>query len=53
MWARPWHAQPWTTYDAEGTHEVVPLCPFIKAWIEHHSDYQDLVHVAPRSTAKD
>ena len=37
----------------EGTREVVPLCPFIKAWIEHHSDYQDLVHVAPRSTAKD
>jgi predicted GNAT family acetyltransferase len=37
----------------EGTHEVVPLCPFIKAWIEHHPDYQDLVHVAPRSTAKD
>ena len=37
----------------EGTHEVVPLCPFIKSWIEHHPDYEDLVHVAPHSTAKD
>jgi uncharacterized protein len=37
----------------EGTHEVVPVCPFIKGWIDHHPDYQDLVHVAPHSTAKD
>ena len=37
----------------DGTREVVPLCPFIKSWIGHHPDYQDLVHVAPRSTAKD
>ena len=22
---------------------VVPLCPFIKGWIEKHPDYQDLV----------
>ncbi|MFC0041293.1 GNAT family N-acetyltransferase [Actinomadura rayongensis] len=22
---------------------VVPLCPFIRAWIEKHPDYQDLV----------
>ena len=22
---------------------VVPLCPFIKAWIERHPDYADLV----------
>jgi hypothetical protein len=22
---------------------VVPLCPFIKDWIEHHPDYADLV----------
>ena len=36
----------------EGTYEVVPLCPFIKSWIEHHPDYQDLVHES-RSTAKD
>ncbi|MFN2540308.1 MAG: GNAT family N-acetyltransferase [Mycobacteriales bacterium] len=25
-----------------GLH-VVPLCPFIKGWIERHPDYQDLV----------
>jgi predicted GNAT family acetyltransferase len=37
----------------DGTRHVVPLCPFIKSWIEHHPDYQDLLHVAPRSTAKD
>jgi predicted GNAT family acetyltransferase len=29
---------------AEGQREVVPLCPFIKSWIEKHPDYQDLVH---------
>lgn len=23
--------------------QVVPLCPFIKDWIDKHSDYQDLV----------
>ena len=23
--------------------QVVPLCPFIRAWIEHHPDYQHLV----------
>ena len=23
--------------------KVVPLCPFIKKWIEKHPDYQDLV----------
>ena len=22
---------------------VVPLCPFVKGWIEKHPDYQDLV----------
>ena len=26
-----------------GTRRVVPRCPFIKAWIEKHPDYQDLV----------
>jgi predicted GNAT family acetyltransferase len=38
---------------AEGSRKVVPLCPFIKSWIEHHEDYQDLVFGATRSTAKD
>lgn len=26
--------------------QVVPLCPFIKGWIERHPDYQDLVGLA-------
>lgn len=32
-----------------GVYDVVPICPFYKAWIEKHPDYQDLVHqpVAP------
>ena len=38
---------------AEGKRKVLPLCPFIKSWIEHHEDYQDLVYGAPPSTAKD
>jgi uncharacterized protein len=25
---------------------VVPLCPFIKTWIERHPDYEDLVKAA-------
>jgi predicted GNAT family acetyltransferase len=25
-----------------GTLRVRPLCPFVRAWIEHHPDYQDL-----------
>ena len=38
---------------AEGTHKVLPLCPFIKGWIGKHPDYVDLVYEAPTSTAKD
>lgn len=38
---------------AEGTHKVLPLCPFIKGWIGHHRDYLDLVYGAPPSSAKD
>jgi uncharacterized protein len=37
----------------EGTHRVLPLCPFIKEWIGHHPDYADLVYGAPATTAKD
>ena len=29
---------------ARGGLRVVPRCPFIKAWIEKHPDYDDLVH---------
>lgn len=28
---------------ATGTRAVLPLCPFIKGWIEKHPDYADLV----------
>jgi uncharacterized protein len=28
---------------ADGTRKVLPRCPFIRAWIEKHPDYQDLV----------
>jgi predicted GNAT family acetyltransferase len=28
---------------ASGTRKVLPLCPFIKGWIEKHPDYADLV----------
>jgi predicted GNAT family acetyltransferase len=30
----------------DGELEVVPLCPFIKAWIDKHPDYQDLVRAS-------
>ncbi len=38
---------------ADGSRMVLPLCPFIKGWIEKHPDYQDLVFVRPSSTARD
>ena len=38
---------------AAGTRKVLPLCPFIKGWIEKHPDYADLVYGAPTSTATD
>ena len=30
----------------EGTRKVMPLCPFIKAWIQRHPDYVPLVYGA-------
>ncbi len=27
----------------EGTHRVVPRCPFVKAFIDRHPDYADLM----------
>ena len=36
-----------------GTRKVLPICPFIKAWIGKHPDYIPLVYGAPASTAKD
>jgi predicted GNAT family acetyltransferase len=38
---------------AEGSRQVLPLCPFIKDWIDRHPDYADLVYGAPESTARD
>lgn len=37
----------------EGTHSVMPLCPFIHGWIARHREYVPLVYGAPTSTAKD
>lgn len=31
---------------AEGTHKVLPICPFIKAWIDRHPDYYALQYGA-------
>jgi predicted GNAT family acetyltransferase len=28
---------------AKGDREVVPLCPFVKSWIDKHPEYQDLL----------
>lgn len=38
---------------AEGTRKVLPICPFIEAWMRRHPDYADLHYRAPRSTATD
>ena len=37
----------------QGIRQVLPLCPFIKAWIARHPDYIDLVFSRPATTAKD
>ena len=39
--------------EAEGTRKVMPLCPFIKAWIGRHPDYIPLVYGASTGTADD
>ena len=31
----------------EGTHKVLPICPFIKAWIDRHPDYASLQYRGP------
>ena len=38
---------------ADGTRQVLPLCPFIKGWMERHPDYLPLAYRAPVSTVKD
>lgn len=27
-----------------GEYDVIPLCPFVKGWIEKHPEYDELVH---------
>lgn len=35
---------------ATGTHQVLPMCPFIKGWMQRHPEYQDLAYGAGVST---
>lgn len=37
----------------DGTRKVLPLCPFIKAWIGRNPDYANLVYGARHSTVTD
>lgn len=37
----------------QGQRKVLPLCPFIKAWIARHREYIPLVFGLPASTARD
>lgn len=32
---------------------VLPICPFVKGWLERHDAYQDLVYRPPTSQAHD
>jgi predicted GNAT family acetyltransferase len=31
---------------AQGTRQALPVCPFIKGWIERHPDYLDITYGA-------
>lgn len=37
---------------ARGLH-VLPLCPFVRSWLEDHPDYQDVVFSPPPSQVTD
>lgn len=37
----------------EGSREVMPLCPFVKAWMQRHPDYHPLVFAPKPSAVKD
>ncbi|GAA5108397.1 GNAT family N-acetyltransferase [Alloalcanivorax gelatiniphagus] len=37
----------------EGGRTVLPLCPFIKGWIDRHPDYADLLYNRPASVVTD
>jgi len=36
---------------AEGGRKALPVCPFIKGWIERHPDYLDITYGAAPSSA--
>ena len=38
---------------ALGLRKILPVCPFVRAWLGRHKDYRDLLYHAPRSTARD
>lgn len=38
---------------AAGERKVLPVCPFIKAWMRRHEDYYPLLYNVPASTARD
>jgi predicted GNAT family acetyltransferase len=37
----------------DGQHKVLPLCPFIKAWISRHREFIPLVFGPPSSNVRD
>jgi len=37
----------------EGGRAVLPLCPFIKGWMDRHPDYADLSYQRPASIVTD
>lgn len=38
---------------AEGSREVMALCPFVKVWIDRHPEYRDLVFAPQPSHVTD
>lgn len=32
---------------ADGTRKAVPVCPFVKAWIDKHPEYKDVTQDPP------
>lgn len=41
------------TVRADGSRKVMPVCPFVKAWIQRHPDYQSLLFVPKPSSVTD
>ncbi len=38
---------------AHGARKILPLCPFIKAWLSRHPENNDLLYGAPASNVTD